>query len=45
MSMIYSAGASFVSWGEGSEFDGGDVEYTEINENQRCLGTITITET
>lgn len=44
MAAIYQAGASRVSWGTGSNFNEGDVEYTEIQETQRCLGTITLTE-
>lgn len=44
MSAIYQAGASRVIWGTGSNFDGGSVEYTEISETERCLGTITLTE-
>ena len=43
MASIYQAGATRVIWGEDSEFDGGDVEYTEIDEDQRCKGTITLT--
>lgn len=44
MAAIYQAGATRVVWGEGSNFDGtGDVEYTEIEDTQRCVGTITIT--
>lgn len=44
MASIYQAGATRVTWGSGSEFgDGGDIEYTVIQETQRCKGTITIT--
>lgn len=43
MASIYQAGATRVIWGEDSGFDGGDVEYTEIDEDQRCKGTITLT--
>lgn len=44
MSAIYQAGATRVVWDTGSEFDdGGDVEYTEIENTERCLGTITLT--
>lgn len=43
MAAIYQAGATRVVWGTGSEFDdGGDVEYTEIQSDERCKGTITI---
>lgn len=45
MAALYQAGATRVTWGTGSEFDGGAVEYTEIDENQRCKGTITINAT
>jgi phage-related baseplate assembly protein len=43
MAMLYQAGATRVIWDSGSAFDGGTVEYTEIAENERCLGTITLT--
>lgn len=43
MSALYQAGATRVIWGEGSAFDGGSVEYTEITDTQRCKGTITLT--
>ena len=42
MAALYSAGATRVLWGPGSEFDGGAVEYTEIPSTSRCLGTITL---
>lgn len=43
MAAIYQAGATRVLWDEGSEFDGsGDIEYTEIDGTERCLGTITL---
>lgn len=42
MASVYQAGASRVVWGAGSEFDGDNVEYTEIGESERCKGTITI---
>ena len=46
MAAIYQAGATRVTWGEGSCFDtSGDVEYTEIGQTQRCKGTITLTRT
>lgn len=44
MASLYQAGATRVLWGEGSAFDGGSVEYTEIGANERCKGTITLTE-
>ena len=44
MASLYSAGASQVSWGTGSNFNSGSVEYTEITQAQRCKGTITITK-
>ena len=31
-----------VTWGEGSAFNGGPVDYTEITETQRCKGKITL---
>ena len=44
MAALYQAGATRVIWDTGSEFDdGGDVVYTEIDENARCKGTITLT--
>lgn len=43
MAAIYQAGATRVMWGNGSNFNGGDVTYTEIGANQRCKGTITLT--
>lgn len=42
MSMLYQAGVTRVQWAEGSHFNGGDVEYTEIDEDERCVGTITL---
>lgn len=42
MASIYQAGATRVIWGEGSAFNGGTVEYTEIASNKRCKGTITL---
>lgn len=38
---LYQSGCTLVVFGSGSEFDGGTVEYTEIDENERCKGTIT----
>lgn len=43
MAAIYQAGATRVIWDTGSNFDSGTVEYTEINANERCKGTITLT--
>jgi len=43
MAALYQAGATRVLWGDGSEFNGGDVEYTTIAQNARCKGTITLT--
>ena len=43
MAAVYQAGATRVQWGEGSVFDDGEVCYTEINIDQHCKGTITIT--
>ena len=40
-SYLYQAGCTNVIFDTGSEFDGGTVEYTEIDPNQRCKGTIT----
>ena len=42
MAMIYSAGATRVTWGDGSAFDGGTVQYTEVAADTRCVGTITL---
>lgn len=39
---LYQAGAGRVIFGEGSAFNGGPAEYTEIAENERCKGTITL---
>lgn len=43
MAAIYQAGATRVTWGDGSNFNGGAVTYTEIVASQRCKGTITLT--
>ena len=44
MTAIYQAGATRVTWGEDSVFDGSSViEYTEIEPTQHCKGTITLT--
>lgn len=43
MASIYQAGATRVVWAEGSVFnESGSVTYTEIGNNQRCKGTITL---
>ncbi|MCE5343401.1 MAG: baseplate J/gp47 family protein [Eubacteriales bacterium] len=39
---LYKAGAVRVIYAEGSAFDGGDVEYTEIGAAERCKGTISL---
>ena len=44
MAALYQAGATRVTWGAGSNFDGGTVEYTELDITERCKGTITLTE-
>ena len=44
MAVLYQAGCTRVLWGEDSAFDGdGDVTYTEIGDNERCKGQITLT--
>ncbi len=43
MAAIYQAGATRVIWQEGSEFNGGNVEYTEIAETEHCVGNIMLT--
>ena len=43
MAMLYQAGATRVIWDTGSVFNGGSVTYTEIAENKRCKGEITLT--
>ena len=40
---MYQAGCSMVTFAAGSNFDGGTVEYTEIEPEERCKGTITLT--
>lgn len=42
VSYLYQAGCLRVQFAEGSNFDGGDVEYTEIAANEYCKGTITL---
>ena len=39
---LYRAGAMGVRFAELSHFNGGEVEYTTIDEDQRCKGTITL---
>lgn len=39
---LYQAGASRVTYVEGSAFNGGDAVYTPIGTNERCKGTISI---
>lgn len=41
MAAAYNAGATRVMWGGGSNFDGGTVAYTEIDQTERCYGSIT----
>ena len=43
MAALYQAGCTRVIWDTGSAFDGGNVEYTQIEANERCKGTITLT--
>ena len=40
--LLYQAGCNRVEIDETSSFDGGDAEYTEINANEYCAGTITL---
>lgn len=42
MSMLYQAGAIRVVWGDGSNFNGNAVEYTNIAADAHCKGTITL---
>ena len=42
LAMLYQAGATRVVWAAGSAFDGGAVEWTEIDADTRCKGTITL---
>ncbi len=43
MAALYQAGATRVIWGNESAFNGtGEITYTEIENNQRCKGTITL---
>jgi len=40
---LYQAGATRVKWAAGSQFAGGAIEYTEIAEDERCAGNVTVT--
>lgn len=42
MAMLYQAGVSRVQWDTGSHFNGGDVAYTAIGDNECCQGTINL---
>lgn len=42
ISKLYVAGCQRVTFGSGSNFNGGAVEYTEIGDGKRCKGTINI---
>ena len=42
MAMLYQAGAVRVIWADGSNFNGGEVVYTTIKENEHCKGTISL---
>lgn len=42
MAMLYQAGCTRVVWGTGSSFNGGDVEYTTIDADEYCKGTISL---
>lgn len=42
MAELYRAGATRVLWGDGSNFNDGEVTYTEIPPNACCRGTITV---
>ena len=42
MAALYQAGATRVVWGDGSNFNGGPVDYTPIADNEYCSGTITL---
>ena len=43
VALLYQAGCTRVVIAEGSAFDGGDCEYTEIAANKYCTGTINLT--
>ena len=40
---MYQAGCTVVTFAAGSEFDGGAAVYTEIDPEECCKGTITVT--
>ena len=42
MAMLYQAGCTRVIFDTGSEFDGGEVEYTPIQPTEHCSGTISL---
>lgn len=42
MAMLYQAGVTRVQWEDGGAFNGGAAEYTEIENSQRCAGTINL---
>lgn len=42
MAMLYQAGAVRVVWSDGSGFNGGEVEYSEISESEHCKGEISL---
>ena len=42
MAALYQAGCTRVIWGSGSHFNNGSVTYTEIANNARCKGQITL---
>lgn len=40
MAMLYQAGAMRVTWQAESQFDGGDVAYTQVDADTRCTGEV-----
>lgn len=42
MALLYQSGCTRVTWDAGSSFNGGPVQYTEIDARKRCLGTINV---
>lgn len=44
VALLYQAGATRISFGEGSSFDGGTVQYTAIDAGQRTKGTISLSQ-
>lgn len=42
MALLYHAGCTRVTWGAGSSFNGGTVQYTEIEPRKRCYGTVNV---